>query len=69
MLWREISVSKGWNAEGLGMGATSPEELLAAFRWMSLIVLLELVALILLKETKDQPMPEDIDTGEEFDPA
>lgn len=59
--------------QSLAKGATTPEEKLEAFRetcqWMSLIFLLGLVALFFLKETKGKPLPEDIDTGEEFDPA
>ncbi|MCB1234414.1 MAG: MFS transporter [Verrucomicrobiae bacterium] len=57
----------------LAQGAESPEAKLAAFRqtcqWMSLIFLVGLVALAFLPETKGKPLPEDLDTGEEFDPA
>lgn len=59
--------------QSLAKGATTPAEKLAAFRetcqWMSLIFLLGLVALLFLHETKGKPLPEDHDTGEEFDPA
>lgn len=59
--------------QALAKGATTPAEKLAAFRstcqWMSLVFLLGLVALYFLDETKGKPLPEDIDTGEEFDPA
>ena len=57
----------------LAQGAETPEAKLAAFRetcqWMSLIFLVGLVALVFLPETKGKPLPEDLDTGEEFDPA
>jgi len=45
-------------------GATTPEARLAAFRnacgWMSLVFLLGLIVVFFLRETKGQPLPEDI---------
>ncbi|MBI3879068.1 MAG: MFS transporter [Verrucomicrobia bacterium] len=45
-------------------GATTPEAKLAAFRnacgWMSIVFLLGLVVVLFLRETRGQPMPEDI---------
>lgn len=59
--------------ESLAKGATTPAAKLEAFRstcqWMSLIFLVGLVALLFLRETKGKPLPEDHDSGEEFDPA
>ncbi len=59
--------------QSLAKGATTPEARLEAFRstcqWMSLIFLVGLVALIFLPETRGKRLPEDIDTGEEIDPA
>jgi MFS family permease len=49
--------------QSLAKGATTPAEKLEAFRstcqWMSLVFLVGLVVLCFLKETKDQPLPED----------
>jgi MFS family permease len=46
-------------------GATTPEAKLAAFRnacgWMSLVFLLGLIAVFFLRETRGQPLPEDIE--------
>jgi MFS family permease len=59
--------------EALVKGASTPADKLEAFRttcqWMSLIFLVGLIALFFLPETKGKPLPEDHDTGEEFDPA
>ena len=49
--------------QSLAKGATTPAQKLEAFRetcqWMSLVFLVGLIALFFLKETKDQPLPED----------
>ena len=54
----------GLLAKSLAAGATSPEAKLAAFRlaccWVSTVFLLGLIALAFMRETKGQPLPEDI---------